>query len=357
MGEDFLIFSDLHLGLSNDSEEKLSTAIDCVKWIGKTGKELGIKYCVFLGDWNNNRFSLGVKTVEASEICSNILCDSFEKVIICAGNHDMYYSNNDSLSSVSFISPRENLLVVTKEAERLTVNGKEFVFCPWFIDPSNMKFKRCDVLFGHFEANGFVQPSGLSFGQKYEKSDLCNFSNLVFTGHYHLRKTYCLDFGTIEVVGCPYEQNWSDYQSPKGVYVLNSNTLEYRFIENTVSPRHFKLSFEKLKKIPDEDLEKLFFKLSKNHIKIFSSSGFGLDEMSRILSIGSKSGCDISSEYEMSQISPTEMSDLVSNLAIKSKSDYINKFICSFLEKNGFGQDKIERIQSLAQNYQQRLCQ
>ena len=74
-------------------------------------------------------------------------------------------------------------------------------------------------------------------------SDLTSRASLTITGHFHHREERKYDDGTILYVGCPYQQDWGDYGTTKGLYILDLDTLKYEFIENVISPRYNKIRY------------------------------------------------------------------------------------------------------------------
>jgi DNA repair exonuclease SbcCD nuclease subunit len=76
----------------------------------------------------------------------------------------------------------------------------------------------------------------------------CLFSKspYVMSGHFHHKDHRKYKHGDIVYLGSPYQQNFGDMDSSRGIYIFDLATNEYEFIENTVSPVHWKISLHKI---------------------------------------------------------------------------------------------------------------
>jgi DNA repair exonuclease SbcCD nuclease subunit len=79
-----------------------------------------------------------------------------------------------------------------------------------------------------------------------QASDLLNKASLTITGHFHHRDERKYKNGTILYVGNPYQQDWGDFGTFKGLYILDITNLNYEFIENTISPKYVRLYYTEL---------------------------------------------------------------------------------------------------------------
>ena len=76
--------------------------------------------------------------------------------------------------------------------------------------------------------------------------DLLKKSPLVISGHFHTRHEKKFGKGTILYVGNPFQMDFGDTGNQKGYYILNLDTLDYKFTPNTVSPNYKKISLSEL---------------------------------------------------------------------------------------------------------------
>jgi DNA repair exonuclease SbcCD nuclease subunit len=77
-------------------------------------------------------------------------------------------------------------------------------------------------------------------------ADLLERAKLTITGHFHHRDERKYDRGTILYAGSPYQQDWGDFGTTKGLYILDITTLQYNFIENNISPQYRRLYYTEL---------------------------------------------------------------------------------------------------------------
>lgn len=234
------IFSDLHLGLKQDSVVWHEIAL---KWCDEFVKELkkrNIKDIIFLGDFFHHRNTISVNTLHVANDFLNKLSKFNLHMIL--GNHDLYYANNPTISGVNLFKNKDNIIVYDKPT-KVKFGDKDVVFCGWGYDP--LEFN-ADILFTHAEINVFKFNKLLDACESDLKcSDLLKNYNLVYSGHFHMRQEkQWANNKSIIYVGNPYSMDFSDEDIDKGFNILNVDTLKSQFIKNTISPsyKRFKLS-------------------------------------------------------------------------------------------------------------------
>lgn len=237
-------FSDLHLGVHQSSYMWLDIALDFAKWTKQQLIDRGIKDIIIPGDVSDDRDAIAVPTLNYLPRFFQIFNDF--NIFITVGNHDCYYNRRSDVHSLGALNSWENITVIDK-ITTITAHEKTITFCPWH---SNIdEIPNSDIIFGHFDIqtfkmNGFkICESGVSPKQ------LLNKANLIVTGHYHLTQDRIYKNGVILYLGSPFELNWGEANSPKGVYILDIPTLKYEFIENNVSPKHKKIRLSELLEI------------------------------------------------------------------------------------------------------------
>lgn len=232
------IFSDPHYGVHRNSETWHKIAIEHAKWARDQFRFRGIQDIIIPGDIFHDRNDIAVNTLHVVTEIFNILKDF--NIIITVGNHDAFYRDNSSINSVSILKGWTNITVVdTLQVE--TLHGKKIAFCPWGQNIEDVP--ACDIIFGHFEINSFKMNSFKVCTNGLKSSDLVSRASLIISGHFHHREERKYKEGTILYVGCPYQQDWGDYNTTKGLYILDLVTLKYDFIENNVSPRYNKILY------------------------------------------------------------------------------------------------------------------
>ena len=76
--------------------------------------------------------------------------------------------------------------------------------------------------------------------------DLLKKSPLVISGHFHTRHEKKFGKGTILYVGNPFQMDFGDSGNQKGYYILDLDTLDYKFTPNTISPTYKKVALSEL---------------------------------------------------------------------------------------------------------------
>jgi DNA repair exonuclease SbcCD nuclease subunit len=149
-----------------------------------------------------------------------------------------------------------NITVVDKLCT-LTAGEKKLSLVPWGVPLKEVE--PCDAIFGHYDINGFklndheVCTGGLDVNDFFAKTPL------VVSGHYHLRSDRKYTKGTVLYVGSAYQLNFSDAETSKGFYIINTQDNTYEFVENNTSPKHFNIRLSELiqkEGIDDELIER-----------------------------------------------------------------------------------------------------
>jgi DNA repair exonuclease SbcCD nuclease subunit len=232
------IFSDPHYGVHRNSETWHKIALEHAKWAAEQFRQRGIKDIIIPGDIFHDRNDIAVNTLHNTTDIFDCLREF--NIIITVGNHDAFYKDKSDINSISILRGWSNISVVDTLMV-VDTQGKKIAFCPWGQDVEAVP--KCDIIFGHFEINSFKMNSFKICTNGLKASDLTSRAPLTITGHFHHREERKYDDGTILYVGCPYQQDWGDYGTTKGLYILDLDTLKYEFIENIISPRYNKIRY------------------------------------------------------------------------------------------------------------------
>lgn len=98
---------------------------------------------------------------------------------------------------------------------------------------NHIRNSSCRVLCGHFEIVGFQVMSGIKHTHGLSSSDLNKFE-MVLSGHFHLKQSE----KNIHYLGSQYQMNFGDVNYKKGFHILDTSTMEMKFIENENSIFH-----------------------------------------------------------------------------------------------------------------------
>ena len=235
------IFSDPHYGVHRNSETWHKIALNHAKWAAEQFKARSIKDIIIPGDIFHDRNDIAVNTLHNVTDIFDCLRDF--NIIITVGNHDAFYKDKSDINSVSILRGWSNITVVDKLVV-LETHGRKIALCPW--GQNIEEVPACDLIVGHFEINSFKMNSFKVCTNGLKASDLTSRAKLTITGHFHHREERKYNEGTILYVGCPYQQDWGDYSTTKGLYTLDLDTLKYEFVENNISPRYNKVRYSEL---------------------------------------------------------------------------------------------------------------
>jgi DNA repair exonuclease SbcCD nuclease subunit len=244
------IFSDLHLGLHNNSEEWHKIALEWADWIIKELTDKKIKDIFFLGDFFDNRSEISVQTLHVASEVLNKFKDFNMFMII--GNHDAFYKNRSDVHSMGLASGHPNITIIDKNLE-FEDYGKKFAFVPWNNELPDGKF---DYIFGHFEIVSFKMNNFKVCDRGLSPIDfLGSKTDSVFSGHFHRRSMGSYNEGRILYVGNTFPMDFADVDNKKGYHILDVETGGFEFFENTISPKFKKFNLTKIKSIKEDDIK------------------------------------------------------------------------------------------------------
>ncbi len=237
------VFSDIHIGLGQDSSTWHDIVLNFAKWVSKTYTKAGINDIIIPGDIFHNRSEISVNTLATANEFFDILKDF--RIFISAGNHDCYYKDRSDVNSISLFGGWKNIVVVDKTPLLIQAGEKTISLIPWGTEIDDIP--KADICFGHFEIQTFYMNSFKVCDHGIESSNLLKKSSLIISGHFHSKDERSYKNGKIVYVGSPYQQNFGDVDQVRGVYILDIESEKLEFIENKVSPKHIKVYLSHLR--------------------------------------------------------------------------------------------------------------
>lgn len=266
----FAVFSDLHLGKHNNSAKWHQIAYNWADWIVASLKQNNIKDVIFCGDWHDNRSEISTHTLDVSaKILSKF--DDFN-IYMIVGNHDIPYKNDTSVSSVSIYSGKDNVTVIDKPGV-IECFDRKIQLTPWATQIDDIV--KSDIILGHFEINSFKMNGNHVCEGGLHPIELLDRTKLLFSGHFHVRSSRRYSGGEIIYTGNPFEMDFGDEKDIKGYYIVDVDTLEYRFVENSVSPKHKTLRISKLCNL---DVDQIRKEVTGNIVKVIFDLKIGADD-------------------------------------------------------------------------------
>jgi DNA repair exonuclease SbcCD nuclease subunit len=240
-GKKIACISDIHLGVHQDSQQWHAINMKFVRWLDETLKLKNINDIIIAGDIFHNRHEIGVNTLNLASEFFNVLKDY--NIVAITGNHDCYYRDKSDVNSISILN-KENMQVFS-ELRVFNYRNKTICFCPWGV--SLDQIPKCDILIGHFEILNFKMNHHKVCDHGFETESILDKAGLVISGHFHYREHRKYSNGrSILYLGSPFELDFGDRDQTKGISILDFETNEIEFIENTLTPKHIKLSLSSL---------------------------------------------------------------------------------------------------------------
>ena len=279
--------ADTHFGYKNDNRVWLDdmfayfyeVLIPYMKRNVKPGDIL-----VHLGDVFDNRQAVGLDTLSRTMDLFRCLSDIFTDIRIVIGNHDMFNKSDNSVSSINMLKYIPNVTIYYEPTVDV-IEGKAVLFNSWCYDYEKqkdiLKKYKTDYIFGHLEVKGSVTNSKGSkiLGDKsipvesFKKSE-------VYAGHIHMRQ----DIKNVHYVGTPYQKDWGDKGSKRGITVLEPKSGKSVFLENDFSPKFID---ENVFDILDITIEDLRERWNNNYINLncgTSITDCNISELSHLVS-------------------------------------------------------------------------
>lgn len=280
MSNKIAIFSDLHLGVHQNSNFWIDISFKWVEWFKNELELKNIKTVYFCGDFFHYRDEVSLVTLDAAQKILEILKD-FDITMI-TGNHDCYYKETSEVNSLSLFKGWKNVKVydtVTTIFDK--ESDKTITFCPWGTKIDNIPLS--DYIFGHFELQNFKMNIHKICDTGDSPEDLANKSPNIFSGHFHLKDDKQIKNSIIHYVGNPFEMDFSDSYQKKGYHILDFQTGEYTFVENTFTPKHITIYLSKLIKLRDVE-EHFNLLLPNNIIKLIVDKNISSDHLDILVS-------------------------------------------------------------------------
>lgn len=230
------IVGDCHFGVRNDNKIFHTIMIDFFKKLVSDMKAESVSTLILLGDIFERRKFINFETLM---ICKREVFDLFLenniKVVMIAGNHDVYFKNTNRINSLELLLPLQeypNITSVVHEATEVIIDDIKVLFVPW-INKENYEsayktINDTDALYmvAHLDMAGFEMHRGaVSEHGHFDKEFLAKFDKVI-TGHYHTKSNK----GNIYYLGTPYATSWNDYGEDKGYHFFENG--EFRFIKN-----------------------------------------------------------------------------------------------------------------------------
>ena len=231
------LLCDTHVGARNDSKIFLEhQAKFFTNQFFPYLDEHKIDTVLHLGDVFDRRKYINFYTLKrAKEFFFDVLKERNIQMHTILGNHDTVYTTTNDVNSLTLLLQEyDNIVIYENDPVELEFGSTKIMMCPWLVKETTelalkkMKESTAHILCGHFDLKGFEMMKGVVSEHGFDYKQFQHFES-VYSGHYHHQSQY----GNVKYLGAQYEMNWSDYGCKKGFHVLDTETRELTFIENT----------------------------------------------------------------------------------------------------------------------------
>jgi len=235
------IINDTHFGVRNDSSFFLENFLSFFENVFFPYiKQNDIKTVFHLGDLMDRRKYVNIHTLnQVKKRFIEPLVEMNVDFHMVIGNHDMYFRNTNSVNSAKELFSDYDNFNLHEEPYTFESNGLCIGLVPWICSENEDKILdyiencACPILAGHFELSGYQVLSGLNFKGGMSDSSLKRFE-MVLSGHFHIRSQK----NNVHYLGTQYDMTFADSGTLKGFSVLDTETRELDFIENSDSIFH-----------------------------------------------------------------------------------------------------------------------
>lgn len=252
-----ILISDIHFGMKNSNQENLDEQKNYFyNWFFKLLKKENPDYLFMLGDLFDNRSTLNIQVMNvAIDIFKTIATDMNIPIIMIAGNHDIFMKSTNDINSIKIFSHIPNIQVYENPVQ-LNFFDKKCLFVPWINDKKEESAfylkNKSEYLFCHTEFQDTFFNSYVKIVDGVNFDDIKNYQK-VFSGHIHHRQ----ETGNLTLIGCPYHITRNDINNKKGIYVIDFEKNETKFIKNNFSPEYVKIDLKEIFEMTLEEYEKI----------------------------------------------------------------------------------------------------
>jgi len=228
------VFTDIHFGNKSNSKVHNQDCEDFVDWFIETAKANDCETGIFCGDWNHNRSSLNLTTMDAGIRSLEKLGAAFEKFYMFAGNHDLYYKDKRDVKSTEWAKHIPGITVV----DEIKVI-EDVALVPWLVGEEWKRVQKLQAkyVFGHFELPSFYMNAMVQMPDHGElKAEHFQHPSYVFSGHFHKRQRQ----GKVHYIGNAFPHNYADaWDDGRGMMILDrKNDAEPEYINWPDCPKY-----------------------------------------------------------------------------------------------------------------------
>lgn len=240
-----IFFTDIHFGRRSNSVTHNEDCIAYIEWLCDNVKKHGADYLAFLGDWNENRNSLNIQTLNYSYKAAKMLNDLGIPVYFVVGNHDLYYRHSREIHSVVPFNEFDNFVVIDSPTVVDDIQDG-MLFCPYLFHDEYAQlaqYNHVPFWAGHFEFRGFVVTGySVTMPTGPDPKDY-NGPRYVASGHFHKRQAH----ENIVYIGNTFPMDFGDAgDDNRGFMMYDHQKDEMTFEDWAECPKYRKTTLSEL---------------------------------------------------------------------------------------------------------------
>ena len=242
-----LMFTDIHIGRKNNSEQHNQDCVNYINWmISQIKADSNIDHIIFLGDFFQTRSAIDISTIKYGQEICKLLNDLNLPIYMIIGNHDLYRKHSRDIYSTIMFTEFSNFIIIDEPQFRQEIGAGSFL-CPYIFKHEYheiKELKQSNVVFAHAEFNNFCVTGYYRVkNENGPEPDQFKGPKVIFSGHFHQRQIG----DNIVYIGNTFGFDFSDVDdNEKGVCVYDHNTEKYEFINWDDSPRFTSLKLSDL---------------------------------------------------------------------------------------------------------------
>jgi hypothetical protein len=205
---------DLHFGRSGNSPQANQDNLDFLNWAIDEARTWGAETAIMLGDWHDNRHSLGITTMLASLDGMDLMNAAFKHILWLPGNHDLVHKVRRDAASIEFARWLPNVAII-----REPILVDDVWLLPWLLPGETIQLTGARYSFGHAPIAGFLRNAKSVMPESDDALKAEQFAGLEygFNGHFHKRQLQ----GNVWYIGNIMPFNHSDdNDAERGIMLL-----------------------------------------------------------------------------------------------------------------------------------------
>ena len=266
-------FSSIVRMVEDKMSYRLKNLIESVNFVERTAEQNDCDMIIYLGDFFDD---VSLSAMELSAL-SEVQWSTIPKYFL-VGNHEIEHSEY-IYSTVDVFKGRNSIFNVVSSPTVMSVDDfSKFYFMPYTNEPYDDKLIDLKnniigkiYLFSHNDISGIQYGNYVStFG--FNLDTLRDSCCMCFNGHLHNASRYDNVINVGNLTGQNFSEDASKY--PHGVYLLNTETSTYRFIENDCAMKFYSLD---LSNCSEDEIVHTLKTLPKNSVVSVTANSDSLD--------------------------------------------------------------------------------